>query len=139
MYLDWPIMPLSLISVGSWSSKIEQHSELQLWFITPYMVYMVSMFQKVANVCSRSTRSRQSNRVYAPMRDLCVSRSALHYNGSILYNTVNSKMQECEPLGALKYKVFKRFYVTTLRKDFVIVQLYWWLFSSTKHCGRNIV
>ncbi len=23
----------------------------------------------------------------------------------------------------------------TLRKDFVILQLYWWLFSSTKHCG----
>ncbi len=22
----------------------------------------------------------------------------------------------------------------TLRKDFVILQLYWWLFSSTKHC-----
>ncbi len=22
-----------------------------------------------------------------------------------------------------------------LRKDFVILQLYWWLFSSTKHCG----
>ncbi len=25
--------------------------------------------------------------------------------------------------------------VNTLRKDFVILQLYWWLFSSTKHCG----
>ncbi len=24
---------------------------------------------------------------------------------------------------------------TTLRKDFIIVQLYWWLFSSTKHCS----
>ncbi len=23
----------------------------------------------------------------------------------------------------------------TLRKDFVILQLYWWLFSSTKHCS----
>ncbi len=22
----------------------------------------------------------------------------------------------------------------TIRKDFVIIQLYWWLFSSTKHC-----
>ncbi len=26
-----------------------------------------------------------------------------------------------------------------LRKDFVILQLYWWLFSSTKHCGWNMV
>ncbi len=24
---------------------------------------------------------------------------------------------------------------STLRKDFVILQLYWWLFSSTKHCS----
>ncbi len=23
----------------------------------------------------------------------------------------------------------------TIRKDFVILQLYWWLFSSTKHCS----
>ncbi len=28
---------------------------------------------------------------------------------------------------------------TTLRKDFVILQLYWWLFSSTKHCSWNMV
>ncbi len=28
---------------------------------------------------------------------------------------------------------------TTLRKDFVILQLYWWLFSSTKYCNWNIV
>ncbi len=27
----------------------------------------------------------------------------------------------------------------TLRKDFVILQLYWWLFSSTKHCSWNMV
>ncbi len=26
-----------------------------------------------------------------------------------------------------------------LRKDFVILQLYWWLFSSTKHCSWNMV
>ncbi len=25
--------------------------------------------------------------------------------------------------------------VCVLRNDFVILQLYWWLFSSTKHCG----
>ncbi len=25
--------------------------------------------------------------------------------------------------------------VYTLRKDFVILQLYWWSFSSTKHCS----
>ncbi len=24
---------------------------------------------------------------------------------------------------------------SALRKDFVILQLYWWLFSSTKHCS----
>ncbi len=27
----------------------------------------------------------------------------------------------------------------TLSKDFVILQLYWWLFSSTKHCSWNMV
>ncbi len=27
----------------------------------------------------------------------------------------------------------------TLRKDVVILQLYWWLFSSTKHCSWNMV
>ncbi len=27
----------------------------------------------------------------------------------------------------------------TLRKDFVILQLYWWLFSSTKYCCSNMV
>ncbi len=27
----------------------------------------------------------------------------------------------------------------TLRKDFVILQLYWWLFSSTKDCFWNMV
>ncbi len=27
----------------------------------------------------------------------------------------------------------------TLRKDFVILQLYWWLFSSTKYCSWNMV
>ncbi len=27
----------------------------------------------------------------------------------------------------------------TFRKDFVILQLYWWLFSSTKHCSLNMV
>ncbi len=27
----------------------------------------------------------------------------------------------------------------TLRKDLVILQLYWWLFISIKHCGRNMV
>ncbi len=27
----------------------------------------------------------------------------------------------------------------TLRKDFVILQLYWWLFSSTNHCSWNMV
>ncbi len=26
-----------------------------------------------------------------------------------------------------------------LRKDFVILQLYWWLFSSTEHCSCNMV
>ncbi len=28
---------------------------------------------------------------------------------------------------------------SALRKDFVILQLYWWLFSSTKQCGWNMV
>ncbi len=29
--------------------------------------------------------------------------------------------------------------VHTLRKDFVILHLYWWLSSSTKHCSWNMV
>ncbi len=28
--------------------------------------------------------------------------------------------------------------LATLRKDFVILQFYWWLFSSTKHCSGNM-
>ncbi len=28
---------------------------------------------------------------------------------------------------------FSNLFMGTLRKDFVILQLYWWLFSSTKH------
>ncbi len=29
--------------------------------------------------------------------------------------------------------------IVTLRKDFVLLLLYWWLFSSTKHCSWNMV
>ncbi len=31
------------------------------------------------------------------------------------------------------------FYFSTLRKDFVILQLYCWLFSSTQYCSWNMV
>ncbi len=34
---------------------------------------------------------------------------------------------------------FFLFVTDTLRKAFVILQLYWWLFSSTKHCSWNMV
>ncbi len=37
----------------------------------------------------------------------------------------------------LYYDIEKNMY--TLRKDFVILQLYLWLFSSTKHCIWNMV
>ncbi len=73
--------------------------------LTP--IYMADMFQKVANVSTRNTRSNQSNRLYAPRRVLCVGRRSLRYNGAILYNTLNSKIQECDSLGAFKYKVLK--------------------------------
>ncbi len=33
------------------------------------------------------------------------------------------------------FDYFDILYDFTLRKDFVILQLYWWLFSSTKHCS----
>ncbi len=75
--------------------------------LTP--IYMTNMFQKVANVSTRNTRSSQSNRLYVPRRDLCVSSRSLRYNGAILYNTLNSKIQECDSLGAFKYKVLKSF------------------------------
>ncbi len=55
-------------------------------------IYMANMFQKVANVSTRNTRSSQSNMLYVPRRDLCVSRRSLRYNGTILYNTLNSKI-----------------------------------------------
>ncbi len=75
--------------------------------LTP--IYMANMFQKVANVSTRNTRSSQSNRLYVLRKDLCVSRRSIQYNGAILYNTLNSKIQECDSLGAFKYKVFKSF------------------------------
>ncbi len=43
--------------------------------LTP--IYMANMFQKVANVSTRNTRSSQSNGLYVPRRDLCVSRRSL--------------------------------------------------------------
>ncbi len=67
------------------------------------------MFQKVANVSTRNTRSSQSNSLYDPRRDICVSSRSLQYNGAILYNTLNSKIQECDSLGTFKYKVYKSF------------------------------
>ncbi len=70
-------------------------------------IYMANMFQKVANVSTRNTRSSQSNMLYVPKSDVCNSRRSLSYNGVILYNTLNSKIQECDSLGAFKYKVFK--------------------------------
>ncbi len=70
---------------------------------------MTNMFQKVANVSTRNTRSSQSNRLYVPKRDLCVSRGSLQCNGAILYNTLNCKIQECDSFSAFKYKVFKSF------------------------------
>ncbi len=36
-------------------------------------------------------------------------------------------------LDRIEYDGF--IFVGALRKDFVILQLYWWLFISTKHCG----
>ncbi len=72
-------------------------------------IYMANMLQKVANVSTRNTKSNQSNRLYVPNKDLCVSRRSLWYNGAILYNTLNSKIQECDSLGAFKYKFFKSF------------------------------
>ncbi len=75
--------------------------------LTP--IYMANMFQKDVNVSTRNTRSSQSNKLYVPRRDLCVSRKSLRYNGAILYNTLNSKIQECDSLGAFKDKVFKSF------------------------------
>ncbi len=75
--------------------------------LTP--IYMANMFQKVANVFTRNTRSSQSNRLYVPWRDLCVSRRSLRYNGIILYHTLNSKIQERDSLGVFKYKVLKSF------------------------------
>ncbi len=75
--------------------------------LTP--IYMANMSQKVAIVSTQNTRSNQSNKLYAPRRDLCVSRRSLRYNGAILYNTLNSKIQECDSLGAFKYKVFQSF------------------------------
>ncbi len=59
--------------------------------LTP--IYIANMFQKVANVSTRNTKSSHSNRLYVPRRDLCVSRRSLQYNGAILYNTLNSKIQ----------------------------------------------
>ncbi len=56
---------------------------------------------------STHTRSSQSNRLYVPRRDLCVSRKSLRYNGAILYNTLNSKIQDCGSLGAFKFYVFE--------------------------------
>ncbi len=70
---------------------------------------MTNMFQKVANVSTRNTRSSPSNTLYVARRDLCVSRRSLRYSGAILYNTLNSKIQECDSLGAFKYKGFKGF------------------------------
>ncbi len=43
--------------------------------LTP--IYMANMFQKVANLSTRNTRSSQSNKLYVPRRGVCVSRRSL--------------------------------------------------------------
>ncbi len=108
MYLDWPILLHPLWWVWDHDHPKFRTATLVYKSVngrTP--IYMASMFQKVANVFTRKTRFCQSNRLYVPRRDLCVSRRALCYNGTILYNTLNSKTQECELLCTFKYKAFK--------------------------------
>ncbi len=52
------------------------------------------------------------------------------YHGITMYNDVAMNLFYC---------AISVLCLITLRKDFVILQLYWWLFSSTKHFGGNIV
>ncbi len=44
-------------------------------------------------------------------------------------------MYERQSMRTMWKEEFSELFTTTLRKDFVILQLYWWLFSSTKHCS----
>ncbi len=71
--------------------------------------YMSNMFQNVKQVSSRATQSSQSNQLYVPRRDLCVSRRSLRYSGAVLYNTLDSNIKESQSLASFKHKAFKHF------------------------------
>jgi hypothetical protein len=71
--------------------------------------YMSDIFKSVSEVSSRTTRSSQSNKLYVPRRDLCVSRRSLRYSGAVLYNTLNSNITDSQSLASFKTKAFKHF------------------------------
>lgn len=71
--------------------------------------YMTSMFQYVSDVSVKVTRSSQSDLLYVPRCDLCVSRRTLRYNGAKLYNTLDKTNHECKALGEFKSNVYKHF------------------------------
>ncbi len=55
---------------------------------------------------------------------------------------INSNLKWDDHINVIIPKISSKIdilYDFTLRKDFVILQLYWWLFSSTKHCSWNMV
>ncbi len=47
-------------------------------------------------------------------------------------NTINQQQHDCCVYASHRVTI-------TLRTDFVILQLCWWLFTSTKHCSWNVV
>ncbi len=83
---------------------------------TPYGQFVVVDLMIISSVCVKLvmgrvvcfyTPSHQSQGLFTGTNPN--SKRSLRYNGAILYNTLNSNIQECDTLGAFKYKVFKSF------------------------------
>ncbi len=75
-----------------------------------------------------STLSKQPQGIFTVQRHL------LH-DGS---NSVNSDKRMFVDHMYKLYVMCAIVHYCTLRKDFVILQLYLWLLSSTKHCSWNV-
>ncbi len=71
--------------------------------------YMKDIFERVTDVSVRSTRLSAINNLYVPNRKLCVSRRALRYSSTNVYNSLDYITQSSQTLASIKHNAFKHY------------------------------